>query len=122
MTSVPGSTVPPKELGITSFLLLLPLLLSPQGLFSFLKTNSLGLMLIKHAYFPIRDTNCGKAFNAARDDTALGGVNRCVRPNPKVGVTKPSTRLVCTGGRRGNKELKSGGGSWNGSLAVEANE
>ncbi len=55
-----------------------------------------------------RDINCGNAFQAAIDDTTLGGLNLCTRGNPNVGVTPPTTGLVCTGGakkvRRGDDD------------------
>lgn len=42
------------------------------------------------------DPNCGAAFNAAVDDTALGVASGCGRTNPSNSVSKPSSQPVCT--------------------------
>ncbi|CCF44160.1 hypothetical protein CH063_03261 [Colletotrichum higginsianum] len=41
------------------------------------------------------DPDCGAAYNAAVDDTALGAVNGCGQTNPSNSVSKPSTRPTC---------------------------
>ncbi|KAF5231168.1 hypothetical protein ACHAPM_002806 [Fusarium culmorum] len=41
------------------------------------------------------DPNCGAAFNAAVDDTALGFANGCSQTNPSNGVAKPNGAPVC---------------------------
>lgn len=41
------------------------------------------------------DPNCGAAYNAAVDDTALGVANGCGRTNPSNSVSKPSGQPVC---------------------------
>ncbi|TQN71911.1 hypothetical protein CSHISOI_03591 [Colletotrichum shisoi] len=41
------------------------------------------------------DPNCGAAYNAAVDDTALGAVNGCGQTNPSNSVSKPSTKPTC---------------------------
>lgn len=41
------------------------------------------------------DPNCGAAYNAAVDDTALGIANGCGRTNPSNSVSKPSGQPVC---------------------------
>jgi len=41
------------------------------------------------------DPNCGAAFNAAVDDTALGIANGCSQSNPNNGVAKPNSAPVC---------------------------
>ncbi|KAF9775878.1 hypothetical protein IL306_005986 [Fusarium sp. DS 682] len=41
------------------------------------------------------DPNCGAAFNAAVDDTALGFANGCSQTNPSNGVAKPNSAPVC---------------------------
>ncbi|KAK1676227.1 hypothetical protein BDP55DRAFT_767942 [Colletotrichum godetiae] len=42
------------------------------------------------------DPNCGAAYNAAVDDTALGALNGCGQTNPSNAVSKPSTQPVCS--------------------------
>ncbi|KAF5024393.1 hypothetical protein F66182_3479 [Fusarium sp. NRRL 66182] len=42
------------------------------------------------------DPNCGAAFNAAVDDTALGLANGCSQTNPSNGVARPNGAPVCT--------------------------
>lgn len=41
------------------------------------------------------DPNCGAAFNAAVDDTALGLANGCSQSNPNNRVAKPNSAPVC---------------------------
>lgn len=41
------------------------------------------------------DPNCGAAYNAAVDDTALGFVNGCSQTNPSNSVAKPNSAPVC---------------------------
>ncbi|KZL70461.1 hydrolytic enzyme protein [Colletotrichum tofieldiae] len=42
------------------------------------------------------DPNCGAAYNAAVDDTALGAINGCGQTNPSNAVSKPSTKPSCS--------------------------
>lgn len=41
------------------------------------------------------DPSCGKAYNAAVDDTALGLANGCSQTNPSNAVAKPGGAPVC---------------------------
>ncbi|KAH6986499.1 hypothetical protein BKA56DRAFT_480145 [Ilyonectria sp. MPI-CAGE-AT-0026] len=41
------------------------------------------------------DPNCGAAYSAAVDDTALGFANGCSKTNPSNAVSKPTTVPVC---------------------------
>ncbi|KAK4210537.1 hypothetical protein QBC37DRAFT_474975 [Rhypophila decipiens] len=42
------------------------------------------------------DPNCGPAFNAAVDDTALGAINGCGQTNPSNPISPPSAQPVCS--------------------------
>ncbi|KAK3386818.1 hypothetical protein B0H63DRAFT_493435 [Podospora didyma] len=42
------------------------------------------------------DVNCGNAYDAAVDDTALGALNGCSQTNPSNAVKLPTTWPACT--------------------------